>query len=255
MKIKSILIFLFFFFSFTLSMFAQVEASINPNIVVVELKSGTRVEGEVLDWKFNESITLKFSWGNTITFKQKEIKRIIQKSSLNVGKTTYNFKEKGLYYSVHTDLIAGNNGSRAHGTFGFGFSFSAGHRFNRLLNLGGGLGYDRYIWDSGENIIPVFAEISGFFQETNVSMYYNLKTGYGKAMTDDTYLLTKATGGLFVHPSFGIRWGKEDVKFTLGLGYKFQEANFSYQNPWSSTDRSEQDILFKRLNLSFGILL
>jgi len=54
-----------------------------------------------------------------------------------------------------------------------------------------------------------------------------------------------------IHPSVGIRLGKKDMKWTFDLGYKFQKANWVYDN-WGTI--SDQSILYRRLTLRTGIM-
>ena len=222
---------------------------------IVVLKSGSKVEGEIVEWIFDESITLRFAWGGTTRFDQHRIKKIIQKSASVKTSSPYNFKETGLYYSARLNVITGNAGRRANGSYGMGASFSSGWRFNRFLSLGGGVAYDKYIFDTAENLMPVFAEVTGFLNASNISMFYNIQSGYAFAFTDEDYLLIDAKGGLMVYPSFGLRWGNdENLKYTLSVGYKFQNAEFTYADPWNALDRREQDLQFKRFTVGFGIL-
>lgn len=220
---------------------------------IVELKSGTKVEGEIVDWQMNEYITLKFFWGAEHTFKQSEIRRVIQKSALNTRiKNEYVFKDKGLYIAPSLYAISGNNGNRAESVWGLGGSVSAGHRFNRWISVGAGIGYDRYIWRSGEDFMPFFAELSGFLNESNRSLFYNLKLGYSIAFENEQYLLTEARGGIMVHPNIGYSWGADQHKMGISIGYKFQDARLVYQNAWDFGRRSEQDILYKRLTFALS---
>lgn len=245
------------FLSVTLSAFglkAQNKIS-DDKIAVVILESGTKLEGEIINWRIDESITLAMAWGDTLTFMQGRIKSISQKSALKAKRADYNFNETGIYYNIRTHLITGNEGNRANGVFGMGVSVSSGYRFNRFIGLGMGVGFDQYIWDSGEQLVPVFAEVTGFLNESNTSIYYNLQLGYAFASEDQDYGLTDAKGGWMIYPNAGIRWGAQDVKFMFGAGYKFQDAQFTYSSPWNFGERSVQDLLYKRLCINLGITL
>jgi hypothetical protein len=237
------------------SLQAQDEGPISKSEAIVYLKGGTKVRGEIKEWKYDEYILLIMPWGGELGFTNDQIKNVVQIGALEKQSAIYNFKEKGMYITAKAQLISGNEGPRAKGVFGVGFSASIGHRFNRFLGIGGGIGYDKFIWESGENLIPVFAEINGFLTPTNTSLFYNLQVGYSFAQANDAYLLTEAKGGLLIYPSVGIRFGKEDTKMTLDLGYKFQNATFTYEDIWTRTTNSEQDVLFKRLSLRIGIYL
>lgn len=237
------------------SLVSQEKAAIAENEAVVFLQDGSKIKGKVLDWQLNEFITLEMPWGKNITIHQEQIKNIIQEGTDINYSSPYNFNERGIYYGAKAQVIAGNEGERANGVFGFGFSASVGYRFNRLLGIGGGVGYDKYIWDSGEELFPIFAEIQGFVTPTNTSLFYNLQVGYSIAQTNNQYLLTHAKGGMMVYPSVGIRFGREATKMTLDVGYKFQNASFTYRDIWTATTSSEQDVLFKRLCFRIGVTL
>jgi len=222
---------------------------------VVELKNGSKVEGEILDWQIGEYILLKMPWGAETRIDQYRINKVYQLSALRPIDKPYTFKETGLYYAGKIHVIAGNNGQRANGVFGLGFSASAGYRFHRLLAVGGGIGYDRFIWDSGENLIPLFTEVTGFLGQKNHSLFYNVQLGYAWASADTDRLLIEASGGFMAYPNVGLRWGTRDIFYTLSAGYKFQHAEFTYRDAWNASERSEQDVLFQRLTIGFGITL
>ncbi len=252
--INSILVLYAFLLSATMAI-AQENTIPDSKKAIVELKNGSKVEGEILDWKIGESITLRFDWGGESRIDQYRIKKITQLSAGNRLKAAYLFKDKGYYYSLRLNVIAGNDGSRANGVMGMGVSASAGYRFNHLFSLGGGVAYDRFIWDSGENLVPIFVEATGYLSQQNRSLFYNVQSGYAFAFEDDQYLLSDAKGGFMIYPNIGLRWGTEDVKYILSVGYKFQHAEFTYDSPWNPGERSEQDLLFKRLTIGFGITI
>ena len=236
---------------------SQINA-LNESHVVVYLNSGSKIEGKMLHWEMDLYIEIETTWGQKLRFYENQYKKFIQKSALEtkpLQSVVYNFKEKGFYSAIKGQLILGNDGPRAKGAEGIGFSASVGHKFNRFLAIGGGIGYDQYILNSGEDMIPLFTEFSGFFQAKNTSLFYNLQTGYSFASTDDVYLLSEAKGGLMVYPSIGIRFGGRDIKYTFDIGYKFQDAEFTYDDQWDIDRKRVQDVKFKRLTLRFGILL
>lgn len=225
--------------------------------VILFLQSGSQIEGKVLEWIPGDKIVFLASWGSEITFEAEAVKKIVQKSSIGaINKSLYNFRETGVYYSLKGNFITGNSGSRANAVNGIGFSASAGHRFNRFFSLGGGIGWDQYIWNSGEELIPLFAEVSGFFNQTNTSLMYNLQLGYSLALKDEDYLISHAKGGWMVYPSIGVRFGKNpNTKYFFDIGYKFQNAEYTYDDQWTFGTRSEQTLKYQRLTLRFGLLL
>ena len=225
--------------------------------VIVYLKDGSQVEGQILNWMPGLLIEIKTSWSEKVTFRQEDIKKVIQKSTIKQGyNVPYNFNEKGVYYTLKGQMITPNPGTRANDINGIGISISAGHRFNRFLSLGAGIGWDQFIWNSGEKLIPLFAEISGFTHQNHSSLMYNLQLGYSFANEDEDYLLSHAKGGVMIYPAIGIRFGKnENIKYIFDIGYKFQKAEYHYDDTWEWGRRSEQNVLYKRLTLRFGLLL
>ncbi len=228
---------------------------INPRAAIVHLKTGSSIEGEINEWIIGEYIDIKTAWRESIVLPDDIIAKVIQKSTLEVrANHAYRFKEEGLYYSFRAQLIKGNAGGRARNVYGIGSSASVGKRYSRWFSLGAGIGFDHYIWNSGENLIPLFLETSSFYGSKNTSLFTNVQAGYSLAFADETYQLIDAKGGLMLYPAVGVRFGRYDTKYTIDLGYKFQKAQFTYRNAWS-TDRHEQRLLYKRLTLRFGILL
>lgn len=228
--------------------------------VVVILKSGTEFSGYVKEWKVGEVITIETEAGNEYTFTGDSIDKILQmklyekSNNLKFG-TPYNFKESGRYYSVRGSIIKGNNGDRRNEQAGLGISLLAGHRFNRFIGIGAGVGYDSYTLESGESVLPLFVEASGYTTPTHTSLSYSLAAGYGLAFTNEEYGIIDAKGGLMVHPSIGMRFGKKKLKYTLDLGYRFQKANFTFRDQWNGRSRFEQRLLYKRVTLRFGVLI
>jgi len=231
---------------------------------MIILNNGSKFHGEIVDWKYGESVTIKTKWDTRMVIPESDIRKLIEKERdyfvkdedgnyvKYKAKNPYTYEEKGIYYSADLSLIYRNMGRRGSQNNGVGFSVSAGKKFNRLFTLGGGIGYDNYFWDSGESFVPIFVETRGFVHPTNQSLFYRLKLGGAIGVEDEDFELTQSTGGLFMHPAIGYRWGKKNTKMTLDLGYKIQHANLVYENAWSSSD---QNITYRRLTLTLGVLL
>jgi len=222
--------------------------------VLVELKSGSIVRGTINEWIIDEYLDLKTEWSQSMIFPSDKILKVTQVSALALTEVidSYQYEETGIYYSGKAQLITGNSGPRARSVYGLGASASAGYKFSRLINVGAGVGYDRYIWESGENLMPIFLEMTSFFNAKNTSLYASCQAGYSLAFKDDDYLLLSAKGGPMVYPTLGIRFGRYQTKYSVDLGYKFQKAEFTYGQQWN-TDTADQRVTYKRLSLRFGI--
>ena len=236
----------------------------------IVLRSESIIKGELIDWQQDDYVIIKVKGiADPLVIKQENIKRNITvdqnynvqlreeiKGLRSLSKSSKNnFKNEGLYSTLKGHFITANEGDRARGTNGFGISISAGHRFCRLLAVGGGFGYDQFIWDSGEEMIPLFAEVSGFINDAPTSLFYNLQAGYSIALFDDDFLIDNARGGIMIYPSIGLRFGQGDTKMTLDFGYKIQNATYTYADIWDSTTTREQKLTYKRMTLRIGVLL
>lgn len=221
------------------------------NRVMVYLDNGSKFEAKLIVWD-QDSDTMTFDvFGNEVAFPNKAIKKIVQLNGVGNVVEAYTFKETGPYFHIRTNLITGNPGNRENMEPGIGISVSGGKRFNRLVSVGVGVGFDEFIAGTSENILSTFGEFSGYLFENNQSISYNVAAGYGFAFKDEEVNLTSASGGWMVHPAFGLRWGKKKLKWTFDVGYKFQKANWVYDN-WGTI--SDQRILYRRLTLRTGVM-
>ena len=101
-------------------------------------------------------------------------------------------------------------------------------------------------------MLSVYGDVRGYLKAENFSPYYSMGLGYGFGFRNREVGIFKTKGGLFFNPSVGYRFGSSArANFAMGLGYKLQIATFEW-NGWNSINR--QRYVFKRLNLSFGVL-
>ena len=101
-------------------------------------------------------------------------------------------------------------------------------------------------------MLSVYGDVRGYLKAENFSPYYSMGLGYGFGFRNREVGIFKTKGGLFFNPSVGYRFGSSArANFAMGLGYKLQIATFEW-NGWNSINRQRH--VFKRLNLSFGVL-
>jgi len=240
------------------------------NKAIIVMKSGSILEAQIVEWNSNEQLVL-LSEGimDIITISQRDIHKIFPSGEMDAkllsekaiflnniaSHKDYNFPHTGFYATAKAQFITGNEGDRANAINGFGVSVSAGHRFTRMLGVGGGIGYDQFIWNSGEEMIPVFAELNGFLTPSLTSLFYNIQAGYSIALSDERYAIESAKGGMMIYPSVGVRFGSAENKITLDIGYKFQNATYIYTDLWTPTSSREQNVTFKRMTIRFGVIL
>ena len=159
----------------------------------------------------------------------------------------YSFKEVGFYNTIELGL----NGNSLGG--GMNITYSAGHRFNKWLGVGAGLGYMGYELGWGRNTVPLFAEVRGFTSSKKISPYYAFRAGYGIALLSEVNGIVDTKGGYFFNPQVGVRFGGGSaVSFYTGLGVNIQKATYTEEVWWSETTTVDEYV-FRRLELKFGI--
>lgn len=220
----------------------------------IYLKTGSELEVTILDWDDELGIKVITIWGQEMFFPADKIKKV-KSLSRRSFQSHYVFKEKGIYYSMGAGLITGNNGTRNNESNGYTLSFSSGYRFNRLLSLGLGTSVDQFAHGSGQRMHPIFLEFRSYLMPRNSTFVFNLQTGYSLAYKNENKGITDAKGGLFIYPSLGMSFGGSESKYFIDLGYKFQDATWTYSNPWELRNQTEVRLDYQRFVLRFGIVL
>lgn len=238
------------FFFASANLYELVGQDQSSDEVTVFLKNGSQFDAKLIEWDQVKNTIKLEAFNSVIELSNDEIEKIIQQNMNLIN--PYNFKEQGNYYHIRVNMITGNPGNRSYMQPGIGVSIAAGKRFNRLLSVGGGVGFDEYIVGTSENILSAFGEVSGYLNPHNLSLTYNVAAGYGFASKNEEENLTEASGGWMVYPAVGFRWGKKHLKWTFDFGYKFQKANWVYDNGWGTV--TDQDVLYRRLTLRSGVV-
>lgn len=220
----------------------------------IYLKTGSELDVTILDWKEDLGIKVLTIWGQEMFFPADKIKKVKSLSSRSFA-TPYVFKDKGIYYSMAAGLITGNSGIRNNESNGYTLSFSSGYRFNRLASLGIGTSVDQFAHGSGERMHPIFLEFRSFLMPRNSTFVFNLQTGYSLAFKNENKGISDAKGGLFIYPSLGMSFGGSETKYFVDLGYKFQDATWTYANQWDIRNKTEFRLDYQRFVLRFGIVL
>jgi hypothetical protein len=163
----------------------------------------------------------------------------------------YGFRESGWFGDF--SLATYHGGSIEDPDLGGGLQGVFGMRFNRWLETGIGLGYDRYSIPEVYRVVPVFVRVRGYFLKKRFSPFYQMAAGYGWSLKSEKENLIEGGGGYLLHPSVGIRFGGgSGANAYLDLGYRFQQADYTRQEPWDATTRLRY--LFKRLTFRLGVV-
>lgn len=211
---------------------------------------GSVLKGELQEWT-TDYVSIKLFSGVTIRVETDAVRKVISRSNGNSTQGSgferpYRFKAQGVYNVTTVGISAGPY-------FAAGATHAIGHRFSRLFSVGGGAGIESFDMGSGNEIVPVFAEVRGFLLERNFSPYYAVRLGHGFALRNTETNVEAAKGGTMMHAELGYRFGAtRQVNFLLGLGIHLQKAEYTYTLPWESafTDR----ITYRRTELRFGVI-
>jgi hypothetical protein len=224
---------------------------------VVWLKGDSRLTGTILRWELARGMEFQLATGAILQIPRSEITKVYQDVTPNtalamgVGSRKiwrpYAFREHGLYQTFSLFVNVADPG-------GAGLHYSIGHRFNRMLGVGVGLGIESNDFWNDRQMVPVYVEARGFFRPQKISPYYAFKVGYGIALKHNYAEEIAAKGGLMISPEIGIRFGSRAVNYYLGMEYKLQQASYVTTFRWQGDGTTTDKITYKRLELRTGII-
>ncbi|MDZ4749482.1 MAG: hypothetical protein SH808_13425 [Saprospiraceae bacterium] len=236
---------------------AQDSVSTKPIVDVVWLKDGSKLSGTILKWELALGMEFKLITGAIVNIPKEEIMKVYQDLPFSSqvkqvpefyprGPRHYSFREQGIYQTISGFLNFSDPG-------GAGVHYSIGHRFNRLLGVGIGAGFESNDFFYTRNIVPVYAEARGFLLPQRISPYYALKIGYGFALEDPINGTLDAKGGIHFCPEFGVRFGGRTVNYYLGFEYKIQNATFRTTDWWNGGEFTDK-VSYRRFELRTGLV-
>lgn len=242
----------------SLALQAQDSLKQEPIVDVVLLKDGSRLTGTIVRWDLARGMEFKLATGAVINIPKEEITRVYQDTQFtpNVERDPglymtrprpYAFKEEGLYNTFSVFLDFSTNG-------GAGLHYSVGHKFNKLLGVGIGTGFESHDFNYTRNIVPLYAEARGYFLSQKITPYYAVKMGYGFALESPENGTLDAKGGFRFSPEMGIRFGGRSVNYYMGLEYILQNATFTNTDWWGSQGEFTDVISYRRMELRMGLV-
>lgn len=237
----------------------------------LQLRDGTWQTGSIRFVSRTGSVQLEYIKGYIKVYKAKDIRQIIIHLPENEGKgeiqekeravkerceKPYAFREQGLYSITYAGTI---NGIGYKGDMQLGLSLQqvTGYQFNRMIGAGLGVGLENFSVGkpNGPLVLPVYAEARGYFLKKNTTPYYALSVGYGFAFKNEDQNITKAKGGLLLHPAIGFRLGARDgMNFLFDLGYQLQKATLTRDFSRGTLDIQEQKLFYKRFSVRLGFI-
>jgi len=241
------------------------------------LYNGSIFKGKIVSETPQET-TLKLQNGKRVTFSSKEIKTVQRnqpadsKPNMAAGSTAapaydyryisltkkpkekkeYAFREHGWFN--RSSFTMPNGVYQGAAQFGAGLHSLTGFQFSRMLGAGIGLGFDTFNPEAGENVASVYGEAQSFLTKTKTAPFVSFGAGYGFAFRNRNNFITKAEGGLRLHPAVGVRLGADkDLNLLLDVGYIFQTA--TYTREFDFFDQTEvRKVDFRRFTLRLGAM-
>lgn len=226
---------------------------------VIYMKNGSILCGKILEYKSDGNVKIELTQGTVIEQPSSEVLTIRKKSESKLDKYFKDIKQysvpqnKKMYNIFMGKLMVGMN-SFNETTGGGGVYYAGGYRFNRFVNLGLGLGFER----NGEfNLMPVFVDLRGYLMKTSTSMYYSLGAGYNIALPTSSWQFNNIhgqKGGLYLHPSIGVRFkSREKTHLMMDFGYTIQSNSIKVDDWWWGNSVQQTYFMF-RPTLRIGLM-
>ncbi len=251
-KVNWINLLAIFLLSWTYGVSQEAPQSAMEATDLVRLNNGSVLEGRIIAIVPGDHIVFVTDSGIEVKIEEDQYQRFYQKKRRSGKKSSYEFDEKGFYHAYTFGLIMNTVSENQGGLVGFEMAGSAGHQFSRWLGIGGGISADYYHRRAGETVFPVFLEWRGYASPQPATTYFTVRAGYGIAYKNEDAGIHSAEGGWMINPVVGWRFsGRKGMNLTLDVGIKMQKAAFEYRI-WS--DRSDVDLLYRRLNARVGLL-
>ncbi len=232
------------------------QSNYDPYYAVI-LKDSSVIRGRLLNYEYGEKVIVRLGSGRILNIEAYHLDRIMPyrdyKAKYRKRKParSYSFRERGWFGDVAVATYHG--GTLGEPVLGGGVSGVIGLRWNRWLETGIGVGYERYTLNDFFRVVPVFARIRGYMLTRKVSPFYQLEAGYGKSLKKRSEAIIEGGGGALVHPSIGLRLGgSSGLNTYLDLGYRFQWASYTQEEVWDAV--TKQDLVFQRLTFRFGLV-
>jgi len=265
-----------------ISAYAYTQNGASTETHTITLKDGSVFEGVIKKYVEGEKLILQLSPNINKTIKDKHIRKIVasNKSGKPEETSTYGSKNEvsstgfaynnKLYFEANYAMLIAKSAYFTNANLenkvneidrGMGIQLVGGYQFNRWIGAGVGVGADYYYLDSGETILPVFADLRGHLTKNVVSLIYKAQAGYGFALKDDEQNMIEATGGVMLYPALGLHFRtKSNVNFSLDFGYKYQKAKYGYNvnnvpQWWNMANvRVVNDLEYNRFAVRAGVI-
>ncbi len=116
---------------------------------------------------------------------------------------------------------------------GVDIRYSAGWDFKPALKIGAGIGFSLYDYQPNA-FIPLYAEITGDFNQKKIRPFYHTEVGYGWWLKENEWQqYENKPGGAYFRPSLGLKFtNKSGLATSVNFGYQLQHAVFKRDYTW-----------------------
>lgn len=219
------------------------------------LNNGSIIYGSFMDYHNNGDVSLQVYGGRIITFPERFVKKVkTKKRNYYYPYKKVSYRDKHWYHRADLSFLAGNNDTRNELGFGVSLDYSLGYRFRKEFGLGLGVGWTTFSVGTQEYFLPLKIDMVSYFSEKAFSPFVRLQIGRSFSIVNKEFL-EKSNGGWMINPSIGwVLGGQEDMDYTIDIGFIMQKAYYRYNfRGWRETI-TEQDVIFRRFLIRFGIL-
>lgn len=234
---------------------------------VMYLKNGSVLRGKVVDSSRDTVVRIQVMGGSIFAHSLTEIDTLVREqaikeneyfqyaNSLSRQKIDLSALKGTWFHHTNMKVSVGYNSNQPVGVIAL--QHSSGYFVKPWLGIGAGASIER---NAGYTLMPVFASFRGILSNTPNSFYYSCDVGYNVAFMGEANnnwgwrTMTKAEGGLYIHPALGIRFfSPSRLHFTLDVGYVLQKVSYTYNGDWNPEPYTEHNT-WLRPALRLGVM-
>ncbi len=231
-------------FSLTLGGVAQ-----NDQVV---LKNGNIIEGKIITYDTNDSISILLSDSLKLSFSAKDVK------GFKSGEELTFVKKKGFYNNTSIGVMFGETQDQLDVPVKLSVNTINGFQINKHFKVGAGIGVD-YLTDAFYFPITLNSSYTLFdkFNSPFIRVYGGWAHPYVQKRTSQNWYSTdlEYQGGKTLGAELGvISYIRKDVGFTISCGYRFQQLQI-HQTPnnyWGEEETIQYNLY--RTFISLGLL-
>ncbi len=282
---KSLILFLVLTCSIFQS-YAQGDRILNEDLVI--LKNGKHITGEITNTRdnfiiiyhksnrivlsksrieniffkgdeihFNGSYSAKFEDGKIILLGENPEEALtINDTKYKLVPASYTHSAKRSWYNItYGSIIFPNNENL--NRYNLSLENVTGYQLSQYTGIGLGVGFIASGSFGGifGNVIPVYAEYRGYFNNSKVSVYYNLAMGFTFAVRDEFSSFTSSKPKHYFHPSIGYKIGSRRAAFMVDLGLRYTNIQYRFDDRTVFQGPLFEEYARRELVLRFGIML